>query len=128
MDLKGVEAIVSYSNTINTWCLSMIAASLLAILSTSYVKPLQKWWKLIYILFVPGWIFLAFAIKSNGVIAGRGIRAALEPERIQSIVYKLNTDFANQVCYFNWAIYSFGSWLVLYLVWWIFNDSRIEKR
>jgi hypothetical protein len=127
MDLKGIETIAANSNVINTWCLSIIAATLLAILSTGYLKPVQKGWKLIYLLFIPGWIFLALAIHSNGIISGRAIRAALNPENIPSIIDKLNDDFANQLNYFNYSIFILSAWLILYLIWWIFHDFNTKK-
>jgi hypothetical protein len=122
MDLTGIQAIVAGSNTINTWSLSIIGGTILAILSTSYVKPMQRWGRLIYLLFIPGWVFLLLSIQNNSKITGRGIMATLMPEKIPSIVEKMNDEFANQIYDFKVAIILFSIWLILYLIWWIFQD------
>ena len=97
MDLNGVQAIVNTSNTIVSWSMSMIAASLVAILSTSYVKPVGKWAKLIYLTFVPGWFYLLNSINWGNSLSRRWIMATLYPDRITAITEKMNDEFANQL-------------------------------
>jgi hypothetical protein len=117
MDATAIQTIVSGANTRITWSLSIIAGSLGALLSTSYVRPMGKWSKLIYLIFIPGWIYLANTIYWGDSIARRGIAAALYPERIPTIVSIMNIEFANQLDNFNTALIFFIIWLFLYLIW-----------
>jgi hypothetical protein len=126
MDTNTVQAIISASNNIASWSLSLLGATLLAVLSSSYIKPLGKWSKLIYLLFIPGWVFLALSIKCNDTITRRGIAATIDPNRIPSIVDKMNDEFALQLKDFNIALYLFGLWLLLFLLWWISKDFFIK--
>ena len=121
MDISTVQTIISSSNTISTWSLSMLAASILAIVSTSYVRP-GKWGKLLYLLFIPGWIFLILAIDNNNTIVRRGIAATIDENRILSIIEKMNDEFALQLSNFKASLIFFGIWLLLFLLWWIFQD------
>ena len=73
MDLSIVKTISESSNIINEWSLNIIGATLGAILSTSYIKPVRKLWKLIYLLYMPGWYFLILAIQNNNCLNRRGV-------------------------------------------------------
>ena len=42
MDITVIQSIVASSNTIASWSFSLLAGSLAAILSTSYIKPIKK--------------------------------------------------------------------------------------
>lgn len=122
MDLTGIQAIVNASNTVVNWCMSMIAASLLAILSTSYIKPVGKWARLIYLAFIPGWFWLTDAIRWGNSLTRRGIMATLYPDRIAAITEKMNDEFQRELSGFYLALVFFCCWLLLYLLWWIFQD------
>lgn len=122
MDITTIQAIISSSNNIASWCLSLLGATVLAILSSSYIKPLGKWSKLIYLLFIPGWLFLGLSIKYNDSIVRRGIAATIDQNRIPSIVNKMNDEFIFQLKDFKIALYFFALWLLLFLLWWIFQD------
>jgi len=122
MDIGAIQAIVAGSNSRVTWSLSLICGSLVAVLSTSFLRPMNRWSKLIYLLFIPGWIYLAYTIKWGDSIARRGILATIAPDRILVIADKMNDEFVNQLEDFNLALIFFGIWLLLYLMWWILND------
>jgi hypothetical protein len=127
MDENAIQVIISGSNSITTWSMSIIAASLLAIISSSYVKPVGKWTKLIYLVFIPGWIYLALAINAGNIIVRRSMMATLNPARISFIIEKINDDYAQQLNDFNMALIFFGIWLLLYLIWWVFQDFFLKK-
>jgi hypothetical protein len=126
MDLTAIKEIVSSSNTITTWSLSLLGASLLAILSTSYIKPIGKWSKLIYLLFAAGWFFLGKSIVNGDCLVRRSIMAFINQERIQIIGEKMNDEFALQLNNFKLSLLFFGIWLFLYLLWWVFQDFIIK--
>jgi hypothetical protein len=125
-DMNGIQSIVSGSSNIVSWSMSLFGASLLAILSTSYVKPIGKWSKLIYLCYIPAWIYLAYSMKGGDTIARRGIMASINPNRIPEILEKMNDEYAQQLSDFNSALIFFGLWLVLYLFWWLLQDFFIK--
>jgi len=128
MDLETIKEITSSSNTIVTWSMSIVGASLLAILSTSYIKPVEKWNKLAYLLYIPGWVYLAIAIQLGNKIARREIVAVMAPERIPGILEKMNDEYASQLQAFNMSLIFWGIWLLLFLLWWIFQDFFASKK
>lgn len=127
MDVNGIQAIALGANTFVTWSMSIIGASLLAILSTSYVKFDGKYLKLIYLLFIPGWIWLGLAIESGESIARRAIMATVSPGQINSIADKMNDEFISLLHYFNLGLISFGSWLLIFLLWWVFFSNNLKQ-
>ena len=122
MDLDAVKEITNSSNTIVTWSMSIIGASLLAIFSTSYIKPVGKWAKLIYLIFIPGWIYFACDINVGNIIARRQIIAVMSPERIPFILNKMNDEYAQQLDAFRTGLIYFGIWLFLFLLLWVVQD------
>ena len=122
MDLNIVKSISESSNLINNWALSILGATLVAILSTSYIKPVGKFWKLIYLLYIPGWYFLYISLGANDSLNRRGLMAQIKPERLEEIIDKMNDDFYSQIQNFRYAVGCFCIWLILYLIWFIFND------
>jgi hypothetical protein len=126
METNGIQSIVAASTVFTTWSLSLIGGSILAILSTEYSKPLGKWAKLIYLLFLPGWIFLGLTINAGDTISRRGVMAAIAPDRIPLIFEKMNQEFIRQIGFFHTGLFFLGLWLFLYLIWWIFQDFFIK--
>lgn len=128
MDLDVVKEITNSSNVIVTWSMSIIAASLLAILSTSYLKPVGKWSKLMYLIYIPGWIYLAIDINLGNIISRRQIMAIMESEKIPSILNKMNEEFTSQISAFRCGLICFGIWLLLFLLWWILQDFVLKSK
>jgi hypothetical protein len=121
--LRTIKAILIGSDKINTWSLSVFGGSLLAIFSTSYLQPESKYFKLVYLLLIVGWIFLVLSIKFGINISGRSMAAELvhdKEEKLKEIFFKSNTDFEKQLSYFKKALFVFALWLTTYLIWWIF--------
>jgi hypothetical protein len=126
VDIEGLKAISEGAKNITTWSISLLGGSILAILSTSYLKP-NKWVKLIYVLFIPAWFFLGDAILDGDQIQRRTIMGALHPEMVQVIEDKMNTDYLDQLTCFKTALIILSIWLLLYLIWWILEDFFIKK-
>jgi len=121
--LKTIKAIAIGSSTISSWSLSVVGGSLLAVLSTSYIRPETVYLRLFYFLFVFGWIFIAISIYHGVNISGRSMAADFFSEdnkMLEDIFSKSNSDYKNQLAYFKKALFVFGIWLMLYLLWWIF--------
>lgn len=128
MDINAIEKIVEGANTRVGWSMTLIGVSLLTILSTSYVRPVHRWAKLMYLLFIPGWVYLAMVIHAGDKIVRRGIMAALYPDRIPSIERKINDEFMSQLQNFNNGLIFFGAWLLCYLFYWIFSDFSSKAK
>src|ERR1041385_3632063 len=59
---EGLKGIADDSRTLTTWALTLIAGSILAIASTSYLRPANWKVRLIYLLFIPGWILCGISL------------------------------------------------------------------
>lgn len=104
------------------WCLLVIGASLAVIVNTSKLSPQGKM-RSIYLLYIPGWLFLAISMYYGNLVARRYMMAALNP-RIDDLInigaYQ-NIEFANQLNFFGVGLIFFIAWLFLYVIWWIYH-------
>jgi glucan phosphoethanolaminetransferase (alkaline phosphatase superfamily) len=128
--LQAIKSISEGSNRIITWSLSVVGGTILIIVSSSYLHPATKELKLAYLLFFLGWIFLAFSINKGIVISGRSMAAEFysgNDKMIRVIFEKTNNDFKCQLNLFKWALLVFAIWLILFLFWWVFIGTSINK-
>lgn len=123
MDISGIKAIVDSANSIITWSLSLLGGSLLAVLSTSYIRPVKGRAKFFYLLLVPGWVLIMLSVKNGNDTIQSGIMGALNPNLFMQVVQAMNQTYSDQLKYFYWALLFFGAWLLCYLIWWLFQDS-----
>ncbi len=124
--IKSIEA---GSNKISTWSLSTVGGSLLAILSDSYLHPTTTKLKMIYLLFIVGWIFIGISIFNGKEIVGRTIASELyknDVQQLTTIFTKCNTSYSRQLRFFNLGLLIFGIWLLFYLFWWIFGEAILN--
>ncbi|WP_179413713.1 hypothetical protein HDF19_13335 [Mucilaginibacter sp. E4BP6] len=122
MDVSSVHALATGANVRITWSIALIGGSLATIFSTSYVKPFNKWLKLIYLIFLPAWLYLADAIRTGDIISRLDIGAILNPNRIPMIFGEINKEYNDQLVSFNIALVLLGIWLIVFLLSWVFND------
>ncbi len=126
--LQSIKSISEGSNKIITWSLSIVGGTILIILSDSYLHPSTRNLKLVYSLFLLGWILIALSINKGIIISGRSMAGELYSENnemLKQIFEKSNTDFKHQLNLFKWALLVFGLWLILFLCWWIFGDINV---
>jgi hypothetical protein len=114
------------SNQFSTWSLSILAGSILTLISSSYIRPVNKKIRLIYLLFLPGWACLAVSILNNDFINRRVVAAYLTKSDtiLVQIASLINYEFDTQLTFLNLSLCCFGLWLVLFLVWWIFGNIK----
>jgi hypothetical protein len=126
--LDGIKTMSEGSNTILGWVLAIIGGSILIIVSTSYIRPVDKKIRLIYLLFIPGWSFLTISLYYGDKINRRKIAAALVGDEgiLKNIGYEINKEFSSQLLYFNIGISIFIVWLIIYLIWWIFGNWQLK--
>lgn len=111
------------SNRLITWSLSIVAGSILAMVSTSYVRPAGIYLYL-YLLFPVGWILLGISLYFGELATRIYIAGATADngsiEIIQQIGREADKKFAKQLTFLRWGVFIFFLWLVSYLIWFIF--------
>lgn len=123
--LIAFDKIALESKSITSWCFTIIGASILTFISTSYSRPNELKYKLAYLLFIPGWILLTLSISFGNEISGNILAANLFPksEKIMIILSSINENFHCQQTYFKNGLSFFVVWLILFMIWWIFIDK-----
>lgn len=127
---EGIKSMAIISDSYVTWALSIVAASIAAIVSTSYIKPEDHRSRYMYLLFIPGWVFLSLSIYKGSQISLRTAAAAFKQENreiLLEIGYKINTALSSQLAFFKWGLLFFGLWLCMYLIWWISAKWNINQ-
>ena len=121
---EGLGGMSENSKTLTGWALTIFGGSILAIASTSYLRPLSRKVRAIYLLFVPGWLFLGLSVFEGDQLS-RSYTAtvfAKSHELLLKIGSNINIELAAQMNYFNWGLGFFALWLVVFVLWWIFGD------
>lgn len=126
--LTGIKGIADVSATFVTWSLTVIGASVLTIVSTSYLRPVKKGIRYAYFLFLPGWICLALSLNAGNAIARRLAAGyfANDAKILLQIGNNVNKEFAEQISFFKAGLVFFTLWLMVYLLWWIFGDWKLK--
>ena len=124
LEVKAFEGALSFAQSLTGWSLLIIAGSIVVIVGTSYHRPQTLRARLIYLLFLPGWIFLVCSMK-YGVSVQRVYLAYLfanpTEEKIKRFKDTIGEDSLNQIRSIEIALIFFVVWLILYLIWWLFN-------
>jgi hypothetical protein len=129
LDTAPFAAVAASAQTITGWALLVIGGSVVALLQRSYVRSRSVAIRLIYLLFVPGWLFLAFSIYYGTRVQGVYL-AALFVSHPDLRVLKVagNSDFADQLTCLRYGLLFFSLWLVVYLLWWIFTSEDLSSQ
>jgi hypothetical protein len=123
-DAKTFEGAVAFSQSLSGWALLIAGGSIIILVGTSYYRPKQRRARLMYLWFLPGWYYLARCMYS-GVNVQRAYLGYLfsKPagDKLTSFRSAVNDDAFLQIVAMERAMFCFGFWLLLYLVWWLFN-------
>lgn len=127
--LEGFKTILDGSNTLTSWSLTIIAGTILTIISTSYFRPVNLRIRSIYLLFIPGWICILISCYQNNLISRRFMAAVFTRNNgiVLKIAGQVNIAFSEQLKYFKIGILFFSIWLVLFLLWWIYGELEVSK-
>lgn len=121
---EGYKIVAENSQNLNNWCLLIITASIAAIVSTSYLRPSNCWFRAIYLLFIPGWILISLSIFCGVSISNSYISLMLvKNEYVRHNATQIDMDFASQLWYLKGGLFVFGVWLIVFLLFWIFDDK-----
>jgi hypothetical protein len=127
--LSALKVVVDSSTTMTAWALSLVAASIAAIVSTSYLRPSNERVRLIYLLYLSGWLFLGVSIYFGDRVSRRYVAAQFVNEGVlRTIAEKVNRDYGCQQTVLMIGLLTFGLWLTLFLLWWIFGEWKIANR
>jgi len=127
---ESQKVVNDYAKDYSVWALSILGATLLLILSTDYLRPDQKKFKLIYILFLPAWILLCFVLYEYTLLKNHLFilnTAKTNEEIIKACIY-INNHYSSQSSYFLYSIFILGFWVFAYLIWWIFYNNQKNKK
>jgi hypothetical protein len=81
----------------------------------------------IYLLYIPGWLFLGLSIYYGEKISRRFMAAKLVPkENLSKIAKLVSQDFGNQRLMLEIGLLIFALWLVAFLIWWVFGDWSVS--
>ncbi len=130
MDIAEVKEVIDQSNKLVDWCLCLTGGSVATLLASIYVRPVGKKMKLSYFLFLLGWIFLGVAFKYGSDLSSESLSATVElhgESKYIDIFSEIRNDYSSRLSYFYLALYTFGAWLFIYLLWWIFGNSYSKK-
>lgn len=113
--------------------LTVLAGSIILLLGSDYVKPIQSKAKLMYLLFIPAWISLAISIYFSSEIAtiNACIISFKNLDDIKALIFEQGGIYAA----YRYQSYSFLSgmlflfiWLISYLLWWIYIENDNLKK
>lgn len=128
--LQSIKSIVEGSSRLTTWSLSIVGGTILIIIGDSHLRPGELCYRYFYLCFLIGWVCIGFSLSYSFSITKSAMGSELnkaDPAALMTILKKCNAKLAWQIRYFQYSLFAFGLWLVLYLLWWIFTDISLPK-
>lgn len=129
---KNLEAVASLAQTMTDWAFLIIGGSIATLLGTSYHRPENRFVRYAYLAFIVGWMFLSQSIYFGSRVHRAYLGYLLVPppnsEAAREIMRQLNTDGFQQLQTFKHGLIVFGIWLVIYLIWWVFNEQPSKQK
>jgi len=127
---EGLKSMAENSRSLMGWALTIIGGSILAIVSTSYLRPLSRKIRLVYLLFIPGWVLVGWSLYYGDSISRRNNAATFMSSRqkLSEIGGLMNREFDYQLTLFKYGLLVFSIWLLIYLIWWVAVDLPRSER
>ena len=124
-DITSVmKQVVESSSQLTTWALLVGGGSVAAIVSTSYRRPLLLKFRMPYLLFIPGWCALGYSLYSGDLIMRMHLAMHMVSTTVASkIPQDINNAYRDQQIFLFVALGFFATWLLLYLLNWVFSNS-----
>ena len=120
------------SNSLNENLLKILAASVVLLFGSDFLRPVDIKFRITYLLFIPSWISMGISFYYSNLI--NRISASLPTlkniEDVKSIIYDsggLSSNYETQSNFFSLSIFFIFIWLIIYLYWWIFHERKISK-
>jgi len=122
LDPKSLEAAVALSQTLTQWAFLIMGGSVVILVGTSYYRPTGRFARGSYLLFVPGWIFLASSVYRGIMVQRANLGFLFFPgPDVAGFRKTINRDAYGQIASMEWGLAIFGLWLFIYLCWWVFR-------
>ena len=120
-----MSAMSAGATTLTGWCLGILGATAAGILAGDFLRPTPTV-RRVYLLLIPGWVFLAVSIWYGDSVTRRLTAAEFtkDEERLRAIAESINSEYAAQRQWFLFALLAFGLWLAVLLLWWVFGNSE----
>jgi len=121
-DIHDFDSVISFSQSLSQWAVVVIGGTAALFLGNSHVRPWNMLVRLIYLLFIPAWIFLLLSTWM-GVKVQRNFLALklLQQTDPSATKIALNNHLRCQLSFMQVGLTWVGLWLGCYLFWWIFN-------
>jgi len=124
----GMSAMSAGATTLTGWSLTILGATIAGIVAGNFLRP-TRFLRWIYLLFIPGWIFLGISIWNGDKVSRRLAAAGFTDnhETLRDIAALMNSDYISQRLFFEFALLAFGCWLICLLFLWVFGKEEISK-
>lgn len=127
--MDGFRAAAEQANLLTTFALAIVGGSIVALLQTTYLRPVSRCSRAVYLLFVPAWYFLGTSIYDGSQVRAVHLSylfgtTATEEELIGAV----SQHAASQSNGLLLGLAVLAVWLALYLAWWIYTDKPAGER
>ncbi len=121
-------AMAGGATTLTGWSLAILGATVAGIVAGQFLRPAAKI-RLVYLLFIPGWVLLGISIWYGDKVTRRVTAAGFTDnhDRLREIAASMNSEYAAQRDFFQFALLAFGCWLGCVLLWWVFAKERSKQ-
>jgi hypothetical protein len=121
---NGLSAISSGASTITGWALAILGGTVVGLVGGKYLHPGGAI-RYVYLLFLPGWLFLGASVFYGEKVTRRFTASAFtqEDKRLLEIGNEMNIEYGRQRLFFQLALLTFGIWLAALLIWWVWSGE-----
>lgn len=123
-----LKQVVDSSSQLTTLAVAMLAGTIAAIIGTSYIRPSRLKHRIVYLLFIPGWICLALSFLAADELLRGYLAFLMTSDQHPKILSDINDAFDHQRSLLFWAVEFFISWLLCYLLLWVFSANFIPEK
>lgn len=125
---SNLAQVVEHSRELSELAMIVFGASVLTILSASYRRPFQLRTRMPYLLFVPGWVCIAYSLIHGNELSGSYLASLMVgPEHLRKIGRSMNDAYGDQRDFLLYGLAFFAIWLSLYIFSWVFQKRFYEE-
>lgn len=120
--LASFSAVSGSSQQLVNLASAFLGGSVALLIGTTHVSPANKLVRVIYLILLPCWVFLAVSILYGDKVLRKYLAATVADTdiKVKVIFQEANGIYACQLNYIRLAMLFFGIWLFAYIIWWIF--------
>jgi hypothetical protein len=129
VDTPNFDSVVSFSQSLSQWSVLIIGGLTALLLGDSHLSSSRRRVRLIYLLFLPSWLFLLLSVFM-GVKVQRNFLALklLLGANVEATKLALNNHMSCQLTFIEVGLWFIGGWLLCYLLWWVFSEEAAASR